>query len=91
MIEFFVAFEVTEANDYVSVGDKFVIWTTTPWTMPANLAICLNERMEYGLYRTNKGNLVIATTLIDTVANKAELEVYECLKVFKGKDRIGWM
>ena len=82
----FVAFEVTEGNDYVSTGDKFVIWTTTPWTMPANLAICLNERMEYGLYRTNKGNLVIATTLIDTVAKKAELEVYECLKLFRGKD-----
>ena len=82
----FVAFEVIDGNNYVSKGDKFVIWTTTPWTMPANLAICLNERMEYGLYRTNKGNLVIATTLIETVSSKAELEVYECLRTFKGKD-----
>ncbi len=82
----FVKFKVNKGNSFVSENDYFVIWTTTPWTIPANLAICLNEQMEYGLYKTNKGNLVIAIDLIDNVKNKANLEIYELLKTFKGKD-----
>ena len=35
--------------------DAYVlIWTTTPWTLPANVAICLNENFDYGLYKTEK-------------------------------------
>ncbi|MBE6124616.1 MAG: isoleucine--tRNA ligase [Erysipelotrichaceae bacterium] len=82
----FVKFEVNKGNEFVSNGDYFVIWTTTPWTIPANLAICLNEQMEYGLYRTNHGNLVIALDLLENVKTKANLEVYELIRTFKGKD-----
>ncbi|MBP3398480.1 MAG: class I tRNA ligase family protein, partial [Erysipelotrichaceae bacterium] len=39
----FVSFDVVDGKGVLEGDEKFVIWTTTPWTMPANLAICLNE------------------------------------------------
>ncbi|WP_370772487.1 hypothetical protein [Faecalibacillus intestinalis] len=36
---------------------NFVIWTTTPWTIPANLAICLNASYNYALVETEKGKI----------------------------------
>jgi isoleucyl-tRNA synthetase len=41
----------------------FVIWTTTPWTLPANEAVCLNPELEYALVKTSKGLLVLADAL----------------------------
>jgi len=35
-----------------------VIWTTTPWTLPANVAISLNPDFEYGVYKTEKGKIL---------------------------------
>ncbi|MES0489189.1 MAG: isoleucine--tRNA ligase [Leptospirales bacterium] len=40
-----------------------VIWTTTPWTIPANLALCFHPDLPYSVYKTDKGNLVIADGL----------------------------
>lgn len=42
---------------------SFLIWTTTPWTLPANVAIALNEEAEYGLYHVGGEALVLATAL----------------------------
>ncbi|MGL4392279.1 MAG: class I tRNA ligase family protein, partial [Fusobacteriaceae bacterium] len=39
---------------------SFLIWTTTPWTLPANTGIALNGEFEYGVYKTEKGNLILA-------------------------------
>ncbi|MDH4262254.1 MAG: isoleucine--tRNA ligase [Spirochaetia bacterium] len=40
-----------------------VIWTTTPWTLPANLALCFHPEFSYAVYTTERGNLVIAEGL----------------------------
>ena len=48
-----------------------VIWTTTPWTIPSNLGICLHPDFEYCAYETSKGVLVMATELAE-----------DCLKAF---------
>ena len=49
-----------------------VIWTTTPWTIPSNLAICLNERFEYSLVQYTDEIYVIATDLVNAfVADNA--------------------
>ena len=53
----YVAFKVKDGKGVLTSDDSFVIWTTTPWTIPANLAICLNERLEYGLFETEKEDL----------------------------------
>ena len=42
-----------------------IIWTTTPWTLPANMAICLNAEYQYCLYKNSKGNLLLAKELAE--------------------------
>jgi isoleucyl-tRNA synthetase len=62
----------------------FVIWTTTPWTMPSNLAIAVHTDAEYGLYDTAKGGLVLAVTLAKAVLASAKLEGTEVGRVKGG-------
>ena len=66
----------------------FVIWTTTTWTLPGNVAVCLNPDFEYSLVKFNNGEIyVLATELIDSVAAAAKLEGgYEIVKKFKGSE-----
>ncbi|MDH4199752.1 MAG: isoleucine--tRNA ligase, partial [Spirochaetia bacterium] len=62
----YVAFPVKNAADFsaLKLNPEFVvIWTTTPWTLPANLALCFHPEFEYAVYKTDKGNLVIASGL----------------------------
>ncbi|AEE96541.1 isoleucine--tRNA ligase [Mahella australiensis] len=67
-----------------------VIWTTTAWTLPANMAVCLNPDIEYGLVRFDNGEVyVLAVALIDSVAADAGLGHYDILKRFKGKQLEG--
>jgi len=67
--------------------DAYVlIWTTTPWTLPANVAICLNENFDYGLYKTEKGNLILAKDLAESAFKDIGIENAELIKEFKGKD-----
>lgn len=45
---------------------SFLTWTTTPWTIPGVLAVCLNPKVTYGVYETKEyGNLIVATELAD--------------------------
>jgi isoleucyl-tRNA synthetase len=50
-----------------------VIWTTTPWTLPANQAVSVNPELEYGLYRTDKGVFVIAVEMAKTADSYSDL------------------
>lgn len=63
-----------------------VIWTTTPWTLPANVAISLNPDFEYGVYRTEKGNLILGKDLAEQAFSAMEIENYELIKEFVGRD-----
>lgn len=63
-----------------------VIWTTTPWTLPANVGISLNPDFEYGLYKTEKGNLILAKDLADKAFADMKIENYELIKEFVGSD-----
>lgn len=82
----YVRFEVIDGKGLLNKGDYFVIWTTTPWTIPANLAIALNPDLEYGLFKTDKGNFVFLTELEEKM--KADLGLSECtlFKTFKGRE-----
>jgi isoleucyl-tRNA synthetase len=51
-----------------------VIWTTTPWTIPANLAVALHPEVEYAVADTGAERLLVAATLLGTVASAAKLE-----------------
>lgn len=63
-----------------------VIWTTTPWTLPANVAISLNPDFEYGVYKTEKGNLILGKDLAEQAFSAMEIENYELIKEFIGRD-----
>ena len=79
----FVAFDVKDSRGVLDGDEKFVIWTTTPWTMPANLAICLHPDFEYSVVKTEKGKLIFLGTLKDKLLEKFGL-TGEVVKTFKG-------
>ena len=62
-----------------------VIWTTTPWTIPSNLAVCLNSRLEYTVFEHAGDNYVVATELLanflkDVAWEESEINVLGTLK-----------
>ena len=65
---------------------NFVIWTTTPWTIPANLAICLNASYNYALVETEKGKLIVLDTLVDELMAKFEITDYKVVNHYKGSN-----
>ncbi len=78
----YVKFQFTEEDEakiYEKAGIKgdkvvsAVIWTTTPWTIPSNLAICVNERFEYSLVEYVDEVYIIASDLLSTFVKDAEL------------------
>lgn len=64
---------------------KFVIWTTTPWTLPANLGISVNPNFDYSAIETNDEVLIIATELVKEVAEKAGFDASREIARFKGE------
>ncbi|MCK5574499.1 MAG: isoleucine--tRNA ligase, partial [Sphingomonadales bacterium] len=61
-----------------------LIWTTTPWTLPANLATALHPGYEYALVRANGRLWIVAAELVETTASAAGWVDTETVKIFKG-------
>ncbi len=80
----YVTFEVVEGNETITKGTKFMIWTTTPWTLPANLAISVHPTFEYGLYDSVLGKVVLLVSLAEEVSKETEIE-FKLTKTFPGK------
>ena len=68
---------------------SFVIWTTTPWTLPANVAVALHPRETYLLIKWNGKGYIIAESLFDTVKNVLEISPFEIVKKMKGEELEG--
>ncbi len=64
----------------------FVIWTTTTWTMPANVAICLGPEFEYSLIQCGDEYYVMATALYEEAMKAAEKTDYKVVATFKGSE-----
>ncbi len=79
----YVKFPVTDGGTRMKADGNtfFVIWTTTPWTLPANQAIAVQPKFTYRLVKTAQGDLVINRELIATVMEAVGLEAkdYEIL------------
>jgi len=71
------------------MAPSFMIWTTTPWTLPANLAIAVNEKYEYSLVRVDGNITVIASDLVERVTKMARAEDVEVLSTTKGASLVG--
>lgn len=79
-----------EMNLPENASASLVIWTTTPWTLPANLAVAASPDGDYGLYKVSKdGNehyAILVDTLAEKVFGKAGADSFEKLGGCKGKD-----
>jgi isoleucyl-tRNA synthetase len=82
----YVSFEVSDGKNVLERGDKLVIWTTTPWTLPANLAISVHPRFEYGLYHTEKGRFVILVEFKDRLQSELGFKNMTLIKTIKGQE-----
>ena len=82
----YVAFKVLKGNEVLNEGDNLVIWTTTPWTIPGNTGICVNENYDYSKVLVNGEYYVVADGLLESLANLFGWETYEKVSTFKGKD-----
>ena len=79
-------FPVKKGNEFVSEGDYFLVWTTTGWTIPSNQGLCLNPKLVYGLYETEKGNYVMLVALAEKLKEEVGFERMDKKKEFTGKD-----
>ncbi|MCI5543557.1 MAG: isoleucine--tRNA ligase [Mollicutes bacterium] len=85
----YVSFDTVDGKNVVPNDTKFIIWTTTPWTLPANLAICAHPQFIYGLFKTDKGNFVFLSELNDTLIEKLGFTTCELVKEIKGSELEG--
>ncbi|MFC3882652.1 isoleucine--tRNA ligase [Bacillus songklensis] len=82
----YVAFPVKDGKGVLNSDEQIVIWTTTPWTMPANLGISVHPDLEYSVVAANNGKYVIASELLESVAKAVEWETYEVIRTVKGAE-----
>mgnify|MGYP004530937845 FL=1 len=67
----------------------FVIWTTTPWTLPGNVGITIGEDFEYSIVQVENEKLIMAKELVDDVMQKIGATEYKILNTFVGKELEG--
>ena len=80
----YVAFKVKDANGILDGDEEFVIWTTTPWTIPANLGIAVHAELAYSVVTVGNRKFVVAKELVSKLAEELEWEDYSEVAVFKG-------
>jgi isoleucyl-tRNA synthetase len=90
----YTSFKVKSSNLKDLVGSEIVIWTTTPWTIPANKALAYNESLDYIILEINdegdfkNKKIVIADALLESVVKECGLSNYKKINKFKGKEFI---
>ena len=86
----YVAFKVKKTKEDFLKDANIIIWTTTPWTIPANRALAFNENIEYALLEINElenfneKKIVVASNLISQITESCGIENYKIIKKFKG-------
>ncbi len=83
--------KVTEESVYVKFPilgkekEYFLIWTTTPWTLPSNTGIMVNPKFDYAKVKVGDEHLIIAKELVKTVMEKNKVKNFKVLEHFSGK------
>lgn len=85
----YVAFPVLKGNDVLDEGDNLVIWTTTPWTIPGNTGICVNENYTYVKVEVNDKKYVVAKDLLESLTELFEWTDVKEISTFKGSEIVG--
>jgi len=85
-----VRFSVVDEEAFMNVSEKdsddnghgslsVIIWTTTPWTLPANEAVAFNPELEYSIVQTPTERLVVAAAMVKDVMARWEIEDYKVI------------
>ena len=89
----YVGFKVKTSKINLLKDAEIIIWTTTPWTIPANKALAYNKNLDYSVVEINSVSenfdskkIVIASQLLDQVSKECEIENYKLIEKIKGKD-----
>ena len=88
----YTSFFVKSSNIKELEHSEIIIWTTTPWTIPANKALAYNEALDYLLIQLNDDGdfknrkIVIAEALLESVIKECSIKEFKEIKKFKGKD-----
>ncbi len=90
----YASFPVHYSNIQELRGSEIVIWTTTPWTIPANKALAYNQSLDYNLVQINEGQLqgkkiIVAEALLESVIKDCAIGDFKIIKKFKGKELKG--
>ena len=72
----YVAFKIKDKDEY------FLVWTTTPWTLPSNVALCVGADIDYVKVKSKGVTFILAKSLANTVLG----DEYEVIEEMKGKD-----
>ncbi len=85
-VKFPVLEDLSDIHPALSGADvSVVIWTTTPWTLPANLAVAFHPDFTYAAVQVGKEIWILAKDLVDSVMEEAEIEAFEVLATFSSK------
>ncbi|MED3691526.1 isoleucine--tRNA ligase [Peribacillus butanolivorans] len=82
----YVAFEVTDGKGVIEEGVKIIIWTTTPWTIPANLGISLHPQLNYVVVSVENEKYLVAEALLESVTESLGWDNPTILKSVKGSE-----
>lgn len=85
----FVAFEVSQSNNFVSKGDKLIIWTTTPWTLVANSGVAVGADFQYLRFEYEGNFYIVASELFDKLVDLFKWNSAKIVQQFIGKDLVG--
>lgn len=82
----YVKFRVSQGNDVVDEDTSVVIWTTTPWTIPANLAVAVHPELEYSLVEVNGERLLVASGRLEEMTEEIGWDSYHTVRTLKGEE-----
>ena len=90
----YVKFEVTNSKGLFDEKDTYlVIWTTTPWTLPGNMAITISDKYDYALVKVKKDgkeeNYVLMDEMVEDLMKTFGIEEYEKVKTIKNEELSG--
>ncbi len=84
----FFAEQVKDGKNLLDNDTYLVVWTTTPWTIPASEAVAVNPTFEYSVVKPSNDDrkFVVASSRLSEIAEKLGWESYDVLKTLKGQD-----
>ncbi len=91
----YVAFKIKKTTKNFLEDANIIIWTTTPWTIPANKALAFNKDIEYSVVEIDalenfkEKKIVVAKNLLESIVKSCNIEKFKIIKNFKGSELSG--